>query len=110
FRELGDEGHIGQIRLELAELHLQLGMTAEAQNLARDAVRVLSRAGLGKECAQAILHTGVAELAEGRPEEAEKAFAEARARFVAERAAAGPAECDLLRATAAVARGDREAA
>ena len=110
FQELGDERQIGQIRLELAELHLQLGMTAEARELARDAERVLSRAGVGKECAQAVLHAGVAELTEGRPVEADRAFVAARARFVEERAAAGPAECDLLRATAAAVRGDRDMA
>src|SRR6185436_19750747 len=91
---------------ELAEVHLQMGMPAEARAFAAAAAADFEREGRTKEAAKALFFGAVAELLEGRPEVASEALLEARRRFENLDNAVWVAECDLLRAHALVARGE----
>jgi CHAT domain-containing protein/tetratricopeptide (TPR) repeat protein len=104
--DLSDADELAPLRLELAELHLHMGMPAEARVLARSAAARLARDGRAKESAQALYFAAVAELLEGRSDVAADVASQARGRFHAQENALWVAECDLLRAHALPLSGD----
>jgi CHAT domain-containing protein len=108
-RAMSDTSELAPIRLELAELYLQMGMPAEARVLARAAASRLEREGRAKESAQALYFAAVAELLDDRHDVAAAAAADARARFEASGDALWIAECDLLIAHAHEAAVDGRA-
>jgi tetratricopeptide (TPR) repeat protein len=99
-REISDTSELAPIRLELAELYLQMGMPAEARVLARAASSRLEREGRAKESAQALYFAAVADLSDGCHDVAAASADEARARFAAHGDGVWIAECDLLTAHA----------
>ena len=109
--ETGRDGDAGQAVSSLAQVHLRTGDSVQAEEHARQALRLLnSRVDYVDEIGNAQLVLGRALLEQGRLDEAESAFREAEAGFAtlgsgSHRAAAWVARGDL-----AARRGDHKAA
>lgn len=106
----GNNDALSVALVDLAELHLQLGMTWDARRRLSEALRLLPAGRSGKERSQAILHGAIASLLDGRAAEALTACAKARGAFEAEGNDSWCARCDMLTARALLQQRDLGAA
>jgi len=109
--ETGRDGDAGQAVSSLAQVHLRTGDSVQAEEHARQALRLLnSRVDYVDEIGNAQLVLGRALLEQGRLDEAESAFREAEAGFATLGSGSHRATAWVARGDLAARRGDHKAA
>ncbi len=99
-REQGDEYHEALCRLDLAEIYLEVNLTAEAAELAEQARSAFALLELRYEASKASAFAAIAAARSGKPDSAAVGFEEARRGFEAEGNHAWCALIDFHRAVA----------
>ena len=97
-KKIGDAYHQSLCNLDLAELYLELNLSAEAGELAQQGYEGFRALGMGYESAKCLAFSAMAASQQGRAFEGLKLFAEAREIFVKEKNRAWPSLIDLYRA------------
>ncbi|HUE53056.1 MAG TPA: CHAT domain-containing protein [Terriglobales bacterium] len=96
--KIGDAYHHALCNLDLAELYLELNLSAEAAELAQQGYEGFRKLGMGYEAAKCLAFSAMAASQKGHAFEGLKLFAEARETFVREKNQAWPSLIDLYRA------------
>jgi len=96
--KIGDAYHHALCNLDLAELYLELNLSAEAGELAQQGYDGFHKLGMGYESAKCLAFSAMAASQIGRAFEGLKRFADAREIFVREKNQAWPSLIDLYRA------------
>src|SRR4029077_11270661 len=97
-KKVGDAYHLALCNLDLAELYLELNLSAEAAELAQQGYEGFRKLGMGYEAAKCLAFSAMAASQKGHAFEGLKLFAEARETFVREKNQAWPSLIDLYRA------------
>jgi CHAT domain-containing protein len=97
-KKVGDSYHFSLCNLDLSELYLELNLSKEATELAREGFAGFESLHMGYESAKCRAFVAIAASQDGRAFEALKLFNEAREIFVREKNHVWPALIDLYRA------------
>ena len=95
---LGDAYLAALCQLDLAEIYLELNLSADAAEMAEQAMAGFRRLRIGYEAAKALAYLAIAHGQQGKVLRALELCAEARALFVAEQNSVWPALLDLYQA------------
>lgn len=93
-----DHYHHALCNLDLSELYLELNLSAEAAELAREANAEFAKMGMGYEQAKTLAFEAIAMSQQGQAFQALKVFAKSRAIFVTEKNQVWPSLIDLYQA------------
>ena len=96
--KLGDEYVSALCYLDLSEIYLELNLSAEALDGAEQAAARFKKLGIGYEEAKALANAAIALSHTGKAAQALELFAQARARFLAEKNHVWPSLIDLYQA------------
>ena len=96
--KVDDRYHHALCNLDLSEIYLELNLSAEAAELARQANAEFESLGMGYERAKSLAFEAMAMAQLERPRQSLRAFKQSRAMFVQERNYAWPSLIDLYRA------------
>jgi tetratricopeptide (TPR) repeat protein len=83
--ESGDAYHLALCYLDLSEIYLELNLSAEAEEIAREGFLRFEKLGLGYEAAKTLANEAIACGQQGRIAQALKLFGEAREMFAHEK-------------------------
>src|SRR5260370_1369437 len=97
-KKAGDAYQMALCNLDLAEIYLELNLSAEATELAPAANQAFQQLGFGYEAAKALAFDAIAASQQGQVFEGLKLFTKAREMFVAEQNQVWPSLIDLYRA------------
>ena len=97
-KNIGDAYHYALCNLDLSELYLELNLSAEAEDLAREGYEGFRELGMGYEAAKCLAFSAMAASQQGHAFEGLTLFAEAREIFVREKNRVWPSLLDLYRA------------
>ena len=95
---IGDAYHYALCNLDLAELYLELNLSTEASELAREGFEGFQKLGMGYEAAKCLAFSAMAASQMGHAFEGLKLFREAREIFVREKNSVWPSLLDLYQA------------
>jgi len=96
--KIGDAYHASLCNLDLAELYLELNLSAEAADLARQGFEGFRKLNMGYESAKCLAFSAMAASQQGHAFEGLKLFSQAREMFAKEKNQAWVALIDLYRA------------
>ena len=102
---LGDVYTAAVCRLDLAEIYLELNLSADAAEMAEEAQSAFTRLGVGYEAAKARGFFAIAQGQQGKVLRSLELFGQARDAFVAEHNAVWPGLMDLYRAMILLSAG-----
>jgi CHAT domain-containing protein len=94
----GDSYHAALCNLDQAEIYLELDLSDEAAEMAREARAIFERLGNGYEAARALTNLAIALSRRGKPLRSLDLLKRARAQFERERNVAWPSVIDLYQA------------
>ena len=97
-KKVGDAYHLALCNLDLAELYLELNLSADAAELAQQGYEGFQKLEMGYESAKCLAFSAIAASQQGHAFEGLKLFSEAREMFVQEKNRAWPSLIDLYRA------------
>ena len=97
-RSSGDQYHVGLCCLDLSEIYLELNLSQEAEETARQASATFQRLGMQYERGKAVANVAIALGQQGKTDDALKLFLQARRILVKERNKVVPSLIDLYRA------------
>ncbi len=97
-KELNDAYHAALCNLDLAELYLELNLSPEAHDLAKQGFEGFQALNMGYEAAKCLAFSAIAVSQQGHAFEGLKLFTEARAIFIKEKNQAWPSLIDLYQA------------
>ena len=95
---VADHYHHALCNLDLSELYLELNLSGEAVELAREANAEFAKMGMGYEEAKTLAFEAIAMSQQGQAFQALKVFAKSRAMFVKEKNQVWPSLIDLYQA------------
>lgn len=107
-RSSGDEYHVGLCGLDLSEIYLELNLSQEAEETARQASATFHRLGMQYERGKAVANVAIALGQQGNADLALRLFLQARRILLKERNKVIPSLIDLYRAVVLIDEG-REA-
>ena len=93
--ESGDEYHVALCHLDLSEIYVELNLSEEARQIAREGFLRFQKLGIGYEAAKALANEAIANGQLGQMSRAFELFAGARTMFVREQNAVWPSLLDL---------------
>lgn len=96
--EVGDYYHLALTYLDQSEIYLELNLSAEAEEMAAEALVQFQKLGMGYEAAKALAFQAIALGQQGKNFAATELFEKARAMFVQEQNQVWPWLLDLYRA------------
>ncbi len=97
-RSSGDEYHLGLCSLDLSEIYLELNLSQEAEETARQASATFQRMGMRYERGKALANVAIALGQQGKSGDSLRLFLQARRILVRERNKVIPSLIDLYRA------------
>ena len=97
-KKIGDAYHQALCNLDLAELYLELNLSAEASELAQQGYEGFTKLHMGYESAKCLAFSAIAASQQGHAFEGLKLFSQAREMFVKEKNQVWPSLIDLYRA------------
>jgi CHAT domain-containing protein len=93
--ESGDEYHLALCHLDLSEIYVELNLSEEARQIAREGFLRFQKLGIGYEAGKALANEAIANGQLGQMSRAFELFAGARRMFVREQNAVWPSLLDL---------------